>query len=129
MTTPTARKGLDEIRDEVARLHGWKWQAESQWWTHDDPTQDAKAIFNNFRHDWHPFPATLDGAASAMREGWLVKIEQCYTLSGKPVWVGHAYFNRGENDAHAGILTEIETEIECRFALALAALEASAKKS
>lgn len=53
---------LDEVRDELARMDGWNkrpsnngilWYANNGAWTY-----------------FHPHPATLDGAAAALPEGW-----------------------------------------------------------
>lgn len=54
---------LDELRDWHAEQAGWKNQGRCKWY---NSRKDgiAATIYD------HPFPPTLDGAASAMPEGW-----------------------------------------------------------
>ena len=118
---------LDEIRDEVARLHGW-----AQY-----PFKDEQGISHPSAKLWemqarngnprrqsikHPFPATLDGAASAMPEGfWWVKHRNtnrvhcpCYKV----------YDSKRKNKM-VGIVEDSGNEIQDRYALALKALESA----
>lgn len=76
MTTPQPPT-LDELRDWHAKRAGWvsepHWLADEDdetlsWWKYTISKQHGGRTY----HRDHPFPSTLDGAASAMPEGWLV---------------------------------------------------------
>ena len=56
----------DQIRDELARRAGWEFRSAfgNHWWRRVADGGDHEDS------DDHPFPPTLDGAASAMPEGW-----------------------------------------------------------
>ena len=66
---------LDELRDWHAKRAGWVYEPEqtdgmghccSYWWKYTISPKHGGRTYS----PTHPFPATLDGAASAMLEGW-----------------------------------------------------------
>lgn len=64
---------LDEIRDWHAERAGWKREMRH---THKNGTVQWWWVADGGREDIdHPFPATIDGAASALPPGW--KWEKC----------------------------------------------------
>lgn len=60
--------GLDECRDEAAKMMGWEC-APGGWWSRKDQSDSAGM-------DQHPLSTTADGALSAMPDGWEVTFEQ-----------------------------------------------------
>lgn len=61
---------LDECRDEIAKLQGWRTLPPRNfaWWHDITRTGSSK----------HPIPATLDAIAGAMPDGWYIGIEHAY---------------------------------------------------
>lgn len=62
MTTNPNTMNVDELRDWCARDDGWEYSngREGPFWINEA----ARVVLS------HPFPATRDGAAEAMPEGW-----------------------------------------------------------
>ncbi len=65
----------DQVRDWLAEQRGWKYEPsqidgmghqKDYWWKYTISPEHGGRTYNY----GHPFPATLDGAASAMPEGW-----------------------------------------------------------
>jgi hypothetical protein len=60
---------ITELRDWHAREDGWEYETGPVWqWRKYNEQGELVASLNPISDD-HPFPATLDGAASAMPEG------------------------------------------------------------
>lgn len=68
---------LDEVRDELARRDGWTLEeGEHHEWGPDDRSITTYPAVWIKGDDWithHPHPATLDGAAAALPEGWVLR--------------------------------------------------------
>lgn len=60
---------LDSVRDEVAKMNGWNRCGAA--WIKETAAPPGRRAGVIRPPDNHPFPATRDGAASAMPEGWL----------------------------------------------------------
>lgn len=71
---------LDEIRDWLAREDGWVWEGGCKW------TNSRKSGINSTIYQ-HPYPPTLDGAASAMPKGW-TWFREAFRINGI-VWSAH----------------------------------------
>ncbi len=57
----------DELRDWHARRAGWvpeTWPDGNVWWVKRDMDGNARTL------GYHPFPPTIDGAASALPPNW-----------------------------------------------------------
>jgi len=111
---------LDEVRDELSRRDGW---------TREDPIENTgiyvwcKPHANYAVKEWcncHPHPATLDGAAAALRnEGWGYFINRSW-LHGKLNVYCEAVFIHGMPCPLARVMTEGPDELTARYRLALA---------
>lgn len=123
---------LDEIRDELARMDGWKAPGEplptgpGTSWPQDKPgtlvldcwtkmTADGRRVDKTRQsHDVEP---TLDGAAAALPEGWLWTVENQY---GNAAFEAAAMPDSGEPIGEASLFVKGPTELHARYALAVA---------
>lgn len=71
---------IEEVRDDVAKMFGWKSFCTGGSWSH--PNQSKI-----FRH--HPVPDTIDGVAKLWPEGWCITVFQEWQTAFAPdvtVW-------------------------------------------
>lgn len=110
---------VDECRDWLADKDGWvkvKGTYGEGTWRHRSTLYDPCSNWS------HPIPATLDAAAAAMPEGWMVKLEitsngQCWAEASRK----RNYLPVDDSDPYA----TGTTELEARFRLAVKARTAN----
>ena len=69
---------LTELREWLAKEDGWRYETGPIWqWRKYNADGDMIRSLHPVSSD-HPFPPTLDGAASAMPEGCLVECSRSY---------------------------------------------------
>ncbi len=112
---------LDEVRDELARRDRWLFRPacelhpEGRWWRFTIDAIDGAKEWSTH----HPHPATLDGAAAALRnEGWGYFINRSW-LHGKLNVYCEAVFIHGMPCPLARVMTEAPDELTARYRLAL----------
>ena len=125
MTTPQPPT-LDELRDWHAERAGWKYIKRSfneEEWFRTSPFGEVAT---------HPFPPTLDGAASAMPEGVRFERHFCRTMNR---WEWNAWHREGGEwimlcDRHGWSVSVPDTgnEVYDRYLLAQRAHEAEVGK-
>lgn len=95
-----------QVRDEIARLDGWTLEEDGMWYKAGEwPRKE------------HPFPPTLDGAASALPKGWEWTL--AYHYDGVKRWAA-----QDKNCRNTQMKANTGNEIYDRYALALAAMKA-----
>ena len=107
---------LAECRDWLAIDDGWEWRATElrtyPHWTdkNGDPWLDAKG------YDAHPYPPTLDAAASAMPEGWDWRRVGGEYLGGNKVNGGGIVTRASVTDTDDEKLDRARLAVACRMA-------------
>ena len=105
----------DELRDWHAREAGYERTADKELW---------KGPHGAFRAVKHPFPPTLDGAASAMPEGWSLKLVIHNGLVQGITWPSKLGPLESPVNIRPSFFYENECEKNVRFMLAKLAKEA-----
>lgn len=99
---------VEELRDELATVGGGPWEKRNGRWYH----RDWHKLGSGQKR--HPVPWSLGFVADLMPDGWQIEVHQCTHLDGRTeAWLIHAYFNKGEREAHSEGKTELEARARC----------------